>query len=54
MVQEMDKVNYLIDMQDRRKRKRVFHVNMIKDLHVHEDQGCFVVEIQEGVNIPSY
>ena len=24
------KVNYVVDMTDRRKRKRVFHVNMLK------------------------
>ena len=50
----MGKVNYLIDMQDRRKRKRVFHVNMLKDFHVRENQGCFVEEIQEEADIPSW
>ena len=50
----MGKVNYLIDMQDRRKRKREFHVNMLKDFHVRENQGCFVEEIQEEADIPSW
>eukprot|EP00731_Ephydatia_muelleri_P004863 Em0002g1039a len=54
VVQRMGKVNYLIDMQDRRKRKRVFHVNMLKDFHVRENQGCFVEEIQEEADIPSW
>ena len=54
VVQRMGKVNYLIDMQDRRKRKRVFHVNMLKDFNVRENQGCFVEEIQEEADIPSW
>ena len=51
--QRMGKVNYLIDMQDRRKRKRVFHVHMLKDFHVRENRGCFVEEMQEEADIPS-
>ena len=32
----------------------MFHVNMLKDFHVRENQGCFVEEIQEEVDIPSW
>ena len=31
----MGKVNYLIDMHDCRKRRRVFHVNMLRTFQVH-------------------
>ena len=31
VLQRVGKVNYLIDMQDKR---RVFHVNMLKDFHI--------------------
>ena len=34
VVRRMGKVNYLIDMHDRRKRKRVFHVNMLRAFQV--------------------
>ena len=30
VVQQVGKVNYLVDMVDRRKRKRVFHINMLR------------------------
>ena len=35
---KMGKVNYLINMLGRRKRN---HVNMVKDFHVHDNQGYF-------------
>ncbi|KAL5484320.1 hypothetical protein EMCRGX_G020794 [Ephydatia muelleri] len=51
-------VNYLIDMQDKRKRKRVFHVNVLKDFHIREaGQGCLAEEVQEGedeIDIPPW
>ena len=55
----MGKVTYLIDMQDKKKRKRIFHVNMLKDYHVREgdgDQGSyFSEEYQEDeLEIPSW
>ena len=40
----MGKVNYLIDMHDCRKRKRVFHVNMLRAFQVHR-----AVESNDGV-----
>ena len=35
VVKRMGKVNYLIDMHDCRKRRRVFHVNMLRAFQVH-------------------
>ena len=59
VVQRMGKVTYLIDMQDKRKRKRIFHVNMLKDYHVREldedQRSYFLEEIQEDeLEIPSW
>ena len=34
VVEHMGKVTYLVDMHDRRKRRRVFHINMLKAFHV--------------------
>ena len=36
VVERMGKVTYLVDMHDRRKRRRVFHVNMLKAFHVRQ------------------
>ena len=35
VVKRMGKVTYLIDMHDRRKRRRVFHVNMLREFRIH-------------------
>ena len=36
-------------MHDKRKRKRVFHVNMLKEVHVHRlsETGYWTEEVQE-------
>ena len=31
VTKQVGKVNYLIDMHDRRKRKRLFHINMLRE-----------------------
>ena len=59
VVQRMGKVTYLIDMQDKKKRKRIFHVNMLKDYHVREadgDQGSYFSEEyqKDEFEIPSW
>ncbi|KAL5502710.1 hypothetical protein EMCRGX_G009525 [Ephydatia muelleri] len=58
VLRRVGKVNYLIDMLDKRKRKRVFHVNMLKDFHIREaGQGCLVEDVQEGedeIDIPPW
>ena len=36
VVKRLGRVSYLIDMHDRRKRRRVFHVNMLKEFRVRK------------------
>ncbi len=36
VVRSTGKVNYLVDMHDHRKRRRVFHVNMLKEFKVRQ------------------
>ena len=36
VVKRVGAVTYLVDMHDRRKRRRVFHVNMLKEFHVRQ------------------
>ena len=35
VVERMGKVTYLVNMHDRKKRRRVFHINMLKVFPVH-------------------
>ena len=35
VVKCMGKVTYMVDMHDQRKRRRVFHVNMLKSFKLH-------------------
>ena len=45
------KVTYLVDMHDKKKRRRVFHVNMLKAFQVRTEAACVVEEVQqEGVD----
>ncbi|KAL5491649.1 hypothetical protein EMCRGX_G016981 [Ephydatia muelleri] len=50
------KVNYSIDMHDRKKRLRVFHVNMLKEYQVRlaEETVCVVEEDEVDEEIPSW
>lgn len=52
VVRPMGKVNYLVDMHDRRKKNRVFHVNMLKEWHVPTSVGYFMWEMSEGEETP--
>ena len=36
MVKRMGKVTYMVDMHDHKKRRRVFHVNMLKTFQIHQ------------------
>ncbi len=45
-MKKTSKVNYLIDMHNKKKRKRVFHVNLLKKFYVFEQTVGFA---QEGV-----
>ena len=40
------KVNYLVDMDDRKKRKRIFHVNMLKKWQVQQSSGYLMKEVE--------
>ena len=40
VVKQVGKVNYLIDMHDRRKRKRVFHINMLREFLSNSSAAC--------------
>ena len=40
VVKQVGKVNYLIDMHDRRKRKRVFHINMLREFLSNSSAVC--------------
>lgn len=45
MLKAIGKVNYLVDMSDRKKRKRVFHVNMLKKWQVQQSTGYLMREV---------
>eukprot|EP00731_Ephydatia_muelleri_P012035 Em0006g929a len=40
VVKQVGKVHYLIDMHDRRKRKRVFHINMLREFLSNSSAAC--------------
>ena len=44
VVKKIGKVDYLIHMYDRRKKRRVFHVNMLKQWYIPTDTGYFTEE----------
>ena len=48
IVKRIGKVNYLIDMHDRRKRQRVFHVNMLRKWHVSPTVSLWAEELSES------
>ena len=47
VLQHVGKVNYPVDMHDRRKRKRIFHVNMLREFHMPKvlDVGYWAEEV---------
>ena len=47
ILQQVGKVNYQVYMHDRRKRKRIFHVNMLHEFHLPKvlDVGCWAEEV---------
>ena len=47
ILQQVGKVNYQVDMHDRKKRKRVFHINMLREFHRPKvlDVGCWAEEV---------
>ena len=45
MVKRLGKVSYMVDMHDKRKRRRVFHVNNLKEFRVRKPvESSFQVE----------
>ena len=46
VVKPIGKVDYLIHMYDRRKKRRIFHVNMLKQWYVPTNTGYIAEEIQ--------
>ena len=51
---KLGKVNYEVDMADRRKRKRVFHVNMLKPWHTPTHINCLAEEVDDGEDVPMW
>jgi len=50
VTRRVSKVNYEVDMKDKNKRKRVFHVNMLKPFYAPETEGYFMEEDYGGQN----
>ena len=48
VVSQVGRVNYVVDMVDRRKRKRVFHINMLKKWDEPESSGYLVTAAVDG------
>ena len=56
IVTRMGKLNYMLDMHDRRKRQRVFHVNMLKGYHVRAvveevEDNRYADELEEDIPV---
>ena len=47
VVRKCGKVNYEVKMNDRRKQRRVFHVNMLKEWHTPVESACVVIDSVE-------
>ena len=49
VVKRMGKVTYMVDMHDHKKRRRVFHVNMLKTFQIHQlTDSSYLVTDGEG------
>ena len=44
VIRRIGNANYEIDMTDRRKRKRIFHVNMLRKWHIPTVTSCWAEE----------
>ena len=47
VLKAVGEVNYLVDMGNRKKSKRIFHVNMLKKWQVQESTGYLMNEVGE-------
>ena len=41
VLKQVRRVNYQIDMHDRKKRKRIFHVNMLRPWHTPQEDTAY-------------
>ena len=48
IVKRVGKVNYMVDMADRRKRRRIFHVNMLRKWNVPTSTNYFAEGVWKG------
>ena len=49
VTKEISTVNYQIDMHDRRKRKRIFHINMLRKWHERPQESSAMYTEEEDV-----
>lgn len=54
IVRREGKVNYLVDLHDTRKRKRVLHVNLLKQWHTPVATSFFAEETEEDIDVPEW
>ena len=47
VVQHLGKVNYEIEMADKRKKKRIVHINTLRKWHVPLNLACLAFEVME-------
>ena len=48
VLRRVGKVNYEVEMGDRRKKKRILHINLLREWHKPAESGYFVSEVEEG------
>ena len=48
VLKRVGEVNYLVDMHDHRKRRRVFHINMLREWSVPVATGYWMEEVEES------
>lgn len=54
VIKRMSKVNYLIDMPHRRKKKQVYHINLLKKWESPCALGLTVCEVDEESELPDW
>ena len=48
VLRRVGKVNYEVEMGDRQKKKRIHHINLLREWHEPAESGYFVSEVEEG------
>jgi len=55
VVEKKGRVNYLIDMHDHQKRKRVFHINLLKKWETPVSEDCYEAqEVDDVEDLPDW